>query len=210
MRTQLYTLQIRERELLAKFTPDHPKAIAINEQVRQAQQLLARQELLIELSTAASLQAKLHSLTQQYEQTRKELLTLNENEVRIAELERQLEQLTASYRIYVANLEQARIDHELQNSRITNLTVAQEPTFVAKALSRRRKLVLAMGLIVASLGSVGVAYLFEYLDDSLGTPFDVESRLGLPVLLSVPHSAESRMQRSGRRARDPQDMTVSA
>ena len=164
--------------------------IAIHEQVADAQQLLDRQELLIELSNAESLNSRMESLSQQYEQAQRRLYELNENEVGIAELERRLEQLNASYRIYSTNLEQARIDQELENEHITNMAVAQAPTYVAKALSRRGQLTLALGLIVATLGSIGVAYVFEYFDDSLGTPWDVESRLGLPVLLSVPRSSE--------------------
>jgi uncharacterized protein involved in exopolysaccharide biosynthesis len=190
MRAQLYGLQIRERELLAKFTPEHPQAVAIHEQVQQAQRLLDRQELLIEISTAAALRARMQALSQQYEQTKSRLRELNENEVHIAELERRLEQLNASYRIYLTNLEQARIGQALEAEHITNITVAQTPTLVVKPLSRRAQLTLILGLMVAAFGGVGVAYLFEYFDDSLGTPLDVEARLGLPVLLSLPRSTE--------------------
>lgn len=190
MRTQLYTLQIREREMVSRYTAEHPNVIAIQEQVAESQQLLDRQELLIELSNAASLNARMESLTQHYEQNQGRLYELNENEARITELERRVEQLTASYRIYATNLEQARIDQELENEHITNIAVAQAPTYVAKPLSRRGQLTLTLGLIVATLGSIGVAHVFEYFDDSLGTPADVESRLGLPVLLSVPRSSE--------------------
>lgn len=190
MRTQLYELQIRERELLAKFTPEHPQAIAIHEQVDQAQRLLARQELLIEISAAATQRTKSQSLATAYEQTKSHLRTLNEDEGRISELERRVEQLTSSHRIYQTNLEEARIDQELEAENITNIAVAQAPTFEVKALNRRAQLTLMLGLIVASLGSVGVAYVFEYFDDSLGTPLDVEARLGLPVVLSLPRCSE--------------------
>jgi uncharacterized protein involved in exopolysaccharide biosynthesis len=193
MRAQLYTLQIQEREVLSKFTPEHPRALAIHEQVEQAQSLLNRQELFIELSNASALQAKKQSLSQQYETIRNKLRALNEDEVRIAELDRRLEQLNASHRIYLTNLEQARIDQELEDGHITNIAVAQAPTFVPKSLSRRGQITLILGLIVASLGAIGVAYLSEYLDDSLGTPADVESRVGLPVLMTVPWLSEARL-----------------
>ena len=39
MRQMLYQLEIKEKELLSKYTEEHPKVIAIREQVRNAQRI---------------------------------------------------------------------------------------------------------------------------------------------------------------------------
>ena len=97
-------------------------------------------------------------------EARRKLLALNEDEVRIAELERQLEQSTTSYQTYMTNLEQARIDEELETDRITNISVAQAPSLVPEPLGRGSLTILLLGLVVATFGSIGSAYLAEYLD----------------------------------------------
>jgi capsular polysaccharide biosynthesis protein len=43
-----------------------------------------------------------------------------------------------------------------------------------------------MGAIIGGLASVGLAFLAERMDQSLKTSQDVEERLNLPVLVSIP------------------------
>ena len=78
------------------------------------------------------------------------------------------------------------------------MKVAQEATLVRKADSPKKALLLALGLILATIGSVALAYLAEWFDQTLRTTDQVEFELGLPVLLSLPQRKRRR-----RRARRP-------
>lgn len=55
MRTELFKLEIEERELVAKFSAAHPRVIAIRNQVKQARDLYERQTLIGERAAALSL-----------------------------------------------------------------------------------------------------------------------------------------------------------
>ena len=111
---------------------------------------------------------------------------MNNNEFHIAHLNRKVELLEANYRSYTNNLEQARIDQALEAGRISNVNVVQPASFVASPSSPQLRLTLILGLIVATLGSVAVAFIAELFNRSLTTPEQIEKELGIPVLFSVP------------------------
>ena len=186
MRDQLYSLQIREREMESMYNETHPRIVAIHEQVQEAQRLLHEQEFKIEQSQAAAWQSKVDSLQQKYAAARQKLRTLNENEVQIRELERQEQLLKNNYQTYAKNSELTRMGASLEQQRISNVNLVQPASLVEKPVSPKKLPVLAIGIVIAILGAVGTALASEYLDHSLKTPEELERQLDLPVLLSVP------------------------
>ena len=114
---------------------------------------------------------------------------LNEHEVLIADLERQVIIAETSYRSYMDHLEQVRIGDALEVDRISNVNVVQPPSLIRTPVSPKPTLILGAGLLVAVFGALGLALGSEYLDNSLRTPEDLESQLGLPVLSSIPRAS---------------------
>ncbi|MGE0695492.1 MAG: GumC family protein [Pirellulales bacterium] len=208
MRNELYRLQIEEKDISSRFTSLHPSVIAIRRQVAETQKIfdeqqdsrsqttrrpsVVHQHVQTELSTAtalaASQRAAAASLEQQFDAVRSRMRSLNDNEFRIAELSRKAELLETTYRTYVRNREQARIDQELASGRISNINVVQPATIVAKPSSPRVMLTLAMGLFASTFGAVLLAFVAEHFDRSLKTQEQIEHELGIPVLFSVPRS----------------------
>jgi uncharacterized protein involved in exopolysaccharide biosynthesis len=186
MRDQLYTLQIRERELQSLYRDAHPQLAAIRAQVAASQQLLDEQELRIEQSAAASLRAKVEKLRDKMVRAGEQLQELNENEVTIRELETRTDLLRANYTSYARNRELARISEGLDDERISNVNLVQPATLVAKPVVPQKLPIAVLGLLAALLGAAGVVVLSEYLDPSLRSVDQIEAELELPVLASVP------------------------
>ena len=193
MRDQLYTLQIREREMEARYKDSHPLLALIQEQGRRSQRVLDEQELKIEESTAASLRAKIKALTRKHDEALDRLHDLNENEVRVSELERQVALLKTSYQSYSTNRELARISEDIERTQISNVNLVQPATFSAKPTSPKRKTILLLGLVVATLGAAGIVVLSEQMDQSIKTPEEIEDRLSVPVLVSIPRTSGQRL-----------------
>jgi uncharacterized protein involved in exopolysaccharide biosynthesis len=188
VRKQLYELEIREKDLLTKYTQHHPLVKAVREQIAAARAILAQPEapveqttlavnparqqfelqLLNEQSQAVALKARVAALRGQYDQIAGRLRDLNDREGRIARLEQRVELLKASHRSYAEKREQARIDQALAESRITNVNVVQSPTYVSRPVAPSRKLVLALGLFTALVGAFGLAFACEYLPQFTG------------------------------------------
>jgi uncharacterized protein involved in exopolysaccharide biosynthesis len=186
MRNQLYTLELRYRELKSRFQPNHPQVVATKEQLDEAILVLDRQQLINELSNLAALNSKRTALQHEYNATKGKLNQLNEQEVSIAAAERKAGQAVASHQLVSRKLEQARIDRQLESGNISNLRMTQAPTLMGKALSRKGMLIVSLSLIVGVLGALALAYVSDLLDESLGTASDVETSLDVSVLASLP------------------------
>jgi polysaccharide biosynthesis protein PslE len=211
MRNELYKLQIQEKDASARYTELHPRVIALRKQVEETGKIFGEQEarrshktsklsvvhqgvhteLMAAQALAAGQRAAAQSLDQQLVGVQSKIRALNDSEFQINHLTRQTELLEANYRSYTNNREQARIDQALEAGRISNVNVVQPASFIASPASPQLRLTLILGLIVATLGSVAVAFIAELFDRSLTTPEQIEKELGIPVLFSVPRGARN-------------------
>jgi uncharacterized protein involved in exopolysaccharide biosynthesis len=206
MQEQLYVLRLREAELASRYGDNHPDVRAVRRQVRDAQAIVdeqpaartqsrqashpAQQKLLVDLWTEKATVEALKAQTAAVERQRADVLAslrnANEQEIRLTELQRQVDLLDSSYRKHRDNLEQVRIDHELETKLISNVNLAQAATFEPQPVSPKRGLLLALAVLLAASAAVATALVAEYLDGSLKSAEEVEGLLNLPVLLSVP------------------------
>jgi uncharacterized protein involved in exopolysaccharide biosynthesis len=180
MREQLFIAQVREKEILSRFTAEHPSAIAAAEQIKALEAVIkeeplkpqvaleqnaTHQEISLALlkgtSSAASLTAHATAVREQLEAAETELAEFNNKEVEVTRLEREIVIDTANYKRYAESVEQARIDQELMASNISNLNVLQQPTISVTPTSPRRKLNLAVGMVVAMASSLCVGLMLE-------------------------------------------------
>jgi len=206
MRSRLYELQLKEQDLLSKFTEESKPVREIRRQIAEAQALLDKEEptrtqvttgintthqqlnldLIKEMANFSSLEAKARVLKTQQEAAREELTVLNNTEVKMVNLQRELSLLDGKYRKYSDNLEQARIDQAMESNKISNISVVQPASASTKPVRPRKGLNLALGFFLGIFGGLGLAFFSEYLDHSLRTPQDVEEKLDLQVLASIP------------------------
>lgn len=205
MRQRLYDLEITEREYLAKYQQNYPYVQAIRQQVEEAQAIVdaqeasrtlrthelnpIRQQLLLALATEGpqlkALQAKQTALQKQHDDLLARTAELNTQGITIARLQLDVDRLQSSYEMYAQSLEQARVDRALEMDRISNIKVVQPASLVEKPASPHKALVMAIGLIVATVGSVIVGLSAEWWDPTLKSVAEVESELNLPVVLTI-------------------------
>lgn len=215
VRRELYSLQMKEKEMLAKYTNEHYLVIQIQEQIAATREMLSAfagapptsnqedgeatdgpdtgyaygespVELIEREPALAALAAKAESLRDQVRDAEHEMQAFNENGLKIAKLQREIDLLDASYRKYASNLEQSRIDDSMQAERISNLSVVQPATINHKPISPKRMLILIGGMLAAFGGAIGLAMVAEYIDHTCKTPEDVEYQLGIPTLATIP------------------------
>ncbi len=182
MREALYEVQLRERELATKYNEGHPTLKRAQEQSRQAQEIYdaqsrereqtttgmnpARQQIelavLTERANFESLQAKCDSLNEQRKAATLRMQALNTDEVQLAELQRKVEHAESNFRNYAERMEIARLDQQLENERISNVNTIQPASFIEKPASPNRLLLLSLGVVFATCGSIGVMMLAEF------------------------------------------------
>lgn len=211
MRQQLYTLQLKEQELLSVFKADARQVQEIRRQIDEARGILAKEELERTQSTngadpnfqqlqlslhskqtqAASLRARVDKSGQQLVQAKTALTQLNDDEMRIVQLRRDVEIQQSNYRKYAENLEQARIDQALKLERISNICVAQPATLEPRQVRPQPLVQLGAGLLASIVFGVGLAFVAEYFDRSIRSTRDLEQQLELIPLASIPSLPES-------------------
>ena len=206
LRSQLYTLQVQLMNLEAKYNGDHPLVQSTRSQVEEATRLLKdernerettidavnpnRRELVLKLaqieSSKAGLDARKQEIQLQSAQVMAELQQLNDYELRLDTLGRDKQIAEANLLRYEQNFEQARIDEELDRQRITNINVAQDPTFAEKPVSPSKLIVGGLSLMLASVGALALGLGAEKLDTRIWSDEQVEKTLGLPLVAVVP------------------------
>jgi uncharacterized protein involved in exopolysaccharide biosynthesis len=224
MREKLYELEIEESKLRSRYSDGHPLLEQIQTQRKQAEEILKgmpndrtqttaalnpnqKQLELDLLQTKAKKEAQQGRLTaaqKQQSELKKQLKELNEAEVQLGDLERNVQLLDGKYRMHVDKLEQARVNDALGRDGISNVKVAQAATLVTKPSAPKKPLLLMLGIVVALSGALAVPIVAELFDERLNTAEQVEIELGLPVLMALPFKdrAQGSLVKTGGGAND--------
>jgi uncharacterized protein involved in exopolysaccharide biosynthesis len=206
MRQLLYQLEIQEREQSAVLAENHPRLVALRQQLKDVKGIMAEQAtnraqtttglnptrqplhvaLLTEKAAAESWDATVKSLKADQERVAAEMKKFNGEQVEIEQLERELALHDTDYRSYAVRREQARIDQVLAAQQISNLNVVQTPTLVRKPVRPQKLLTFALGLVAAIGGAICLAVVSAAFNRSFHEAEELESALQVPVLLTVP------------------------
>jgi capsular exopolysaccharide synthesis family protein len=98
-----------------------------------------------------------------------------------------LEQNIETNRGFLKNLiEQQSSNDVVAQGTINNISVVDLAIPPDTPVSPRRLLTVMMALFLSTCFGIGLAFFLEYLDDTIKTAEDVETYLGLPVLVVIP------------------------
>ncbi len=129
------------------------------------------------------LEAQERSLAQSLRQYEGALKRLPQKEFELARLTRERDLANNLYLMLSERHEEARIS---EAERIGNMRVIDRAQLPQKPILPRKYLNLAVGLMIGLTVGLGCAFFVETVDTTLKTADDVERKLGLPVLGSVP------------------------
>jgi succinoglycan biosynthesis transport protein ExoP len=207
--TQLTQLQQSETDLLSRYTAENRlvkiKSAQIAAIQKQRQDLEkkyptlagvaasaagaepAKPDIISERARLVGLQSRLQTLRARVNELQARAHLMEESSPRIEQLERQKDLEEASYKHSETSLEKARIDETLDPSRMPNISVVQTPSPVVQVGRDVKKFIMALagGGIAAGLA---IALMIELvLDRSVKRSRELEKRLQIPVLLSIPY-----------------------
>ncbi len=133
-----------------------------------------------------SLQARIPVLKQELSELQGQASKVDDAESKITDLQRRKQMLEDNYQNFAASLEQSRIDETLGPGRVSNISTIEAPTPPSKNYSKMTK---ALALMVGGGIVAGLAWAFViefYFDTSVRRSREIESRLKLPLLISIP------------------------
>jgi pSer/pThr/pTyr-binding forkhead associated (FHA) protein len=134
-----------------------------------------------------ALQRKIQVLTNHLGYIQGRIAVLDANADSITQLERTRKLELQNYEYYLSSLENTRIDEAFGPGKGSNINTIQNPSPPSLDNSKMTKAMAGLAVMGILVG-LGLAFLVElYIDHTLKRPADIESRLGVPLFLSIPY-----------------------
>ena len=223
--TLLDTLQTRKSQLSLDFQETTPRVRAVQEQIDRNQKLKATLEtefpqltsyrvspanpggrpgsagvdLTRENTLVLSLRTRINRLQQHLKESKEQTDRISTVESKIKDLERNRDTQEANLTAFERKHFDQQIDDEMNKGNLSNIQMLQRPSPPATETTKRNKIVAAtfFGALVAGLA---LAFVIEfYFDRSFKRPIEIETKLGLPLFLSIPETTRNGKHQLGRR-----------
>ena len=169
-------------ELSEKYGPEHPKMISLKSQIKEIKSKIAKEVKNIARSIETEYRVarrQEESLMRALEKQKKEALALNKKEIQYNVLKRDVESNRALYESLLKRLKEATVTENLNVSNITIVDPARIPDSPCKP---KKKLNILLAIICGLTIGIGLAFFFEYLDNTVKGPEEVERYLKTPFL----------------------------
>lgn len=212
LKDTLLDLELKRTGLLTRYQPDYPLVQEVNRQIAQTREAIAaeqsnpvheestdtnptyisaREELVkaqAELNGMTAERASAQTIANHY---RDDARRLEEEGIVQQNLLRNAKTQEDGYLLYVHKQEEAGISDALDQRRILNVAIAEEP--VAPALPRRSPAGVALlTLLFAVTGGFSSAFLLDLADPTFRTPDELARYLHSPVLAALPRPRDQR------------------
>ena len=136
-----------------------------------------------------ALKTRLHGIQQKSKQ-------FSDLRPQIQELERKQQMDEANYKYFAASLEKARVDEALDPTKMPNISAVQRPSPPALDTKMRDKISLALAGGGVALGIALALFRGLVLNRTIGRPLELESRLDIPLMLSIPNRSGANGQKT--------------
>jgi polysaccharide biosynthesis transport protein len=141
-----------------------------------------------EKARVAGIEAKVQTLKSLLADIQQRMKRLSELTPQMEELERKRELDAASYKYFAESLEKARIDEALDPSKMPNISAVQRPSPPMLETKKRYKMTLALAAGGVAFGIALALLRGLVLNQTVGRPLELETRLHIPLMLSIPYA----------------------
>jgi polysaccharide biosynthesis transport protein len=188
-KAELASLQRRQAQLAEKYGDRHPAMIEAQSAIQSAQVKLEAEIAKVVQAVKTEYQAAVaqeQSMNAALDAQKGEALAMNRKAIDYNVIQRDVESSTQIYQTLLQRAKETGVSGELRTSNVRVVDSAEVPVL---PVSPRRGLNILMGLVGGAFLGVGLAFLFEYLDNRVKTPEEIERELGLPSLGLIPVTA---------------------
>ena len=192
LRQRLAELRIDEQDISSRYVADSPTVVTIKAKVREATSLLKDAEQRAQettgpnanreavalrlqgvLADVAAGEARVTQVEANLANAEAGLTLLNKTQITLDDLTRQAAAAEANVQQYAKVLEVSRVDTALETNKISNISVYEPAKLPLEPEGPKRKLLLAVGLLLAGMAGGGVAFALESLDHTVKRPEDL-------------------------------------
>jgi len=193
IRSSRANLAAEYQRLLAQFRPDYPQMIALRQQIAELDRQIGRQGSSVLRSLNANFLAAVereNSLQQQVNQLKQSMLALRSRSVEYNTLTRDADTNRSLYDALLQRYKEVGISGGVGTNNVSIVDNALPPKNPVVPNTRMN---LLLGLLAGALVGIATAFMLDQLDESIIAPHDLERKLGVPLLGSVPRVADSEL-----------------
>ncbi len=207
MEATLMELELEEKELLSKYPTQNRLVLNVQGKIAILNNKLSKQEarryerssvglnttyqgikeeLLKNKAEIKATQAKRKIQNKQIAEYQAALGKLNQLQTKMNQLQQHVKLTRHNYELYLAKYEEYRIANAI-DKKSSNVLWLDKAAVPYKPVSPKVLLNIVLAIILGGVGSIALAFLVEYLDDTVDSPEELRRALNLPVLASVPN-----------------------
>lgn len=183
---EVFELERAQGELSKRYGPKHNKMIAVESQLASARNALQTQSRAVVETIRNDYSISLeneNSLSQSLDQARQGQQTIGRKEFLLRDLEAEVESKREIYNVVLTRFNQTNAAANIQNN---NIRIADHAIVPRSPSSSRQQYLIYAAFLLSMLGGLALAMLAEALDSNINTPSDVEDKLGIETLGTLP------------------------
>lgn len=190
LRSSRAQLQAEYQKLVPQFKPDFPSMVALHQQIAEVDRQLNRESAAVVDRLHSEYEIALgreHELTAKLTGLKGDVLDLRRRSIQYNIFQRDVDTNRTLYDGLLQRYKEIGVAGGVGTNNASIIDRALVPTspFTPKTMSN-----LLLGLLFGLLVGGGLAFLLEQLDESIIAPHDLELKLGVPLLGSVPISVD--------------------
>jgi succinoglycan biosynthesis transport protein ExoP len=198
LRDQIEALEQKKAALEVTYTKEWPEVKKIDEQIKPLKEALdkAPREVVAALeSRYKSAQSKENYLRQSYNQQRGTTSQQNQDQIQLTMMTQTLE---TDKQYLNTLLQRQRETLATGNDNPNNVTVAEYSRVPRAPIGPPRTRNVSIAFLLALVAGIGLAFLLDFLDDTLKTVEDVDRYIHLPALALIPSNRAERLSLKGK------------
>ena len=176
----------RMSELSKKYGKNHPQMVAITSELKTLDKRKKKEVSRVINSLKSRYLvalAKENSLKEALNRQKQETLDLNKKAIQFSALSREARSTRDMYELLVKRFKETTLTEDMRTGNIRVVDRAEVPRLPVKP---NMKLNLLLAVIVGLVAGIGLAFFFEYLDNTIKIPDDVKRHLHIAYLGPTP------------------------
>ena len=185
IREEIYKANQKIKELSKKYGRKHPLLIKAKDDVNvlKKEKQFEIQRIVDSTKHAYDLLlSKENNIKELLSETKGEVLNLNEKFIQYSILKREVDASRLVYETLQSNIKKESVTEQAQN---VNIWVIKDADLPLSQSYPNKKRALLLGMLLGVFSGVGLAFIVEYLDNTVKSENELEKRYGKPVLGSV-------------------------
>jgi capsular exopolysaccharide synthesis family protein len=174
------------QEKSKQLKPDHPEMARIKARLDSLKEEINKAADTAEgrLKTA---QKKEASIKYTLDRQRSDVGKMKNNSILYNSIKSEVESKRRLLNTLLEKQSETQLSAQLSGLNASNISIIDKAEIPQSPVSPNKKKNLLMALLIGLFGGVGLCFLFDYLDDTLKGPDDVERLAGLPSLGVIPY-----------------------